>query len=49
MATFKQMIQDLTDKFLKTQPITSPAKEAMERVAEKARLESEKAKKEKRG
>jgi len=49
MATFKQMIQELTDKFIKTQPLPAPGAEAMKAVAEKAKAESEKIEKEKKG
>lgn len=47
MPTFKQMIQNLTDKFLLTQKPPSPQQQAMEKVAETAKKESERIQKEK--
>lgn len=49
MATFKQMIQELTDKFIKTQPLPASGAEAMKAVAEKAKAEAEKIKTAKKG
>lgn len=47
MPTFKQMIQNLTEKFIVTQKPPSPQQQAMEKTAEAAKKESERIQKEK--